>query len=170
MAKAPRKGGKGKAPAKGAKPVKGKKPAAKKSAAKKPLAKAKPARAPKGKGGYEVTCSECYSTFQFRSTGASDITCPECLHAGQVADGSAMNEIAALKSAESGWLTKAMIPVLLFFGVGITYAYMLSSKSAAGETMESTIHYGFLGGAGLLFVIMIWFGLKYESSRYDVYF
>ncbi|MEM7165266.1 MAG: hypothetical protein AAF581_07370 [Planctomycetota bacterium] len=167
MAKAPRKGGKGAPPKRGAKPAKGKKPAAKK-----PVAKAKPTRAPaaKGKGGYEITCSECYSTFQFRSTGASDITCPECLHAGTAGDSAAMSDIAIAKSREAGWLKKAMVPVLLFFGVGVFYAYMLSSKAAAGEIVGTNVHYGFLGGGALLFILMIWFAVKYEGSRHDVYF
>ena len=167
MAKAPRKGGKGKAPAKSAK---GKKPAAKKSAAKKPAAKPKPTRAPSGKGSYEITCSECYTTFQFRSTGANDITCPECMHTGTVADSAAMSDIAMAKSKETNGFRMAMIPVLLFFVVGLAYAYILTTKSIAEETIESSMHYGFLGGIALLFILVLAFGIKYESSRSDVYF
>lgn len=147
----------------------------KKAAARKatPATKAKPARSQPTRvsGGYEIICSECYSAFRFAPAHAgSGLECPDCLHRGQAADSDVMTKIALAKSAERSWLVKASIPLILFFVVGISYGALLTLKSASDQVLGSTVHYGFLGGGTILLILLVWFAVKYETSRADVYF
>lgn len=165
-----------KAPSRGKKPNRGRKPAggAKKSAAKKPASR--PAARSGGGGGgggagYEITCSECYSSFAFRggSAGAS-ITCPVCMHVGHVADRDVMSNLAIAKSGEKSKLMAAVIPTLLFLGCGLFYLYTLTSKASTGEAVESSTHLIFGGIGAVLLIASIGLGVRYETNRYDVYF
>ncbi|MGE3165133.1 MAG: hypothetical protein AB7O52_09530 [Planctomycetota bacterium] len=150
----------------------GKSPAAKKSSPAKAASNprpSKPARAPAGRGGYEINCSECYTSFSFQpSGGGSAITCPVCMHVGQFAENDVMTKVVMAKRAEKSSFLMAVVPTVLLFVAGLAYAGSLALKGTAG--MESTQHYIFGGVGALLLIATIALGVKYENNRYDVYF
>ncbi|MFQ5655383.1 MAG: hypothetical protein ACE5GW_11715, partial [Planctomycetota bacterium] len=79
--------------------------------------------------GYEIICSECYSSFMMsRNPSASQVTCPDCLHVGSIAPREEMTKISIAKSAEKSNLRLAAIPALLFFLCGVTYVALLNAK------------------------------------------
>ncbi len=132
-------------------------------------AKSKPLRTRSGdsREGYEIICSECYSSFSLNpGCGESRITCPDCLHIGELAAKDAMTKIAIAKTAEKAGLIKAVVPAILFLLCGLTYVAM----SSGSADMSSEFNYGFLGACSILIIITLAMGFKYESNRYDVYF
>ncbi len=149
-----------KSPAKGGK--KASKGKAKASVPKQKVAKA-------AKGAYEITCSECYSSFLFSGSKAREgdkITCPECLHNGQVAANEVMSKISSSKGGEAGKLMPAAICSIIFVVIAFAYAIGLTNP----EGLSDTFNYGYLGVEALLLVAAIFFGVGYEKSRSEVYF
>lgn len=114
-----------------------------------------------------MICSECYSDFHLSSTSpGTKITCPDCMHLGSIEDGEVIAQVSIAKKAEKQSLVIATIGALLIAAVFAFYQYSLVSNGA----IEDGMHWGLVGGAGVLFVITLIFGVKYERNRHEVYF
>lgn len=145
-------------------PARGKKKApAKKKAASRP--------APRPSSGgivLELGCSECDEPLKFNTADASEtLTCPECLLVVRKPDEDFVQTVQMHKGGEKKILILATIMLFLFF---VATGGLIYHITPIHETPDENMKNIFLGAAGLFFVVSLACLVKYEKSRWKVYF
>ena len=80
----------------------------------------------------------------------------------------AVQTLAKEQQGERGAVA-GLVPGVLFVVVGVIWMYLLNSKGSA-EELGAGLNYGLLGVTLILFIISLFGAVKYEASRYEVYF